>query len=139
MPVVEQMADMAFSARDLARAADIYDRMLRDGQCGVILTLAGSLISAGLKQVFVDMIRNRMVDAIDICGDAAHVARAVQAYRDAGVDAPVVMPPPWGEARVATTDATLDAVTARAVPLTHPSPAAPAADERTGLSWGRKL
>ena len=55
-------ADMAFSARDLARAADIYDRMLRDTECGIILCLAGSLISAGLKKVFVDMIRNRMVD-----------------------------------------------------------------------------
>ncbi|MEX2187579.1 MAG: deoxyhypusine synthase [Pirellulales bacterium] len=64
VPVVEQMRDMAFSARDLARAAEIYDRMLRDRECGIILTLAGSLISAGLKQVFVDMIRNRMVDAI---------------------------------------------------------------------------
>ena len=30
--------------------------------CGVILCLAGSLISAGLKKVFVDMIRNHMVD-----------------------------------------------------------------------------
>ena len=47
-----------------ARAADIYDRMLRDKECGVILCLAGSLISAGLKKVFVDMIRNNMVDAI---------------------------------------------------------------------------
>ena len=55
---------MAFTARDLHRAADIYDRMLSDTDCGVILTLAGSLISAGLKKVFVDMIRNNMVDAI---------------------------------------------------------------------------
>ena len=46
------------------RAADIYDRMLRDEECGIILCLAGSLISAGLKKVFVDMIRNHMVDAI---------------------------------------------------------------------------
>ncbi len=64
VPVVDAMRNMAFSARDLARAADIYDRMLRDPDCGIILCLAGSLISAGLKQVFVDMIRNRMVDAI---------------------------------------------------------------------------
>ena len=64
VPLVEAMRHMAYSARDLARAADIYDRMLRDGECGVILCLAGSLISAGLKKVFVDMIRNRMVDAI---------------------------------------------------------------------------
>jgi deoxyhypusine synthase len=58
------MQSMAYSARDLARAADIYDRMLRDPDCGIILCLAGSLVSAGLKQIFIDMIRNRMVDAI---------------------------------------------------------------------------
>jgi deoxyhypusine synthase len=63
-PLVEAMQHMAFSARDLHRAADIYDRMLRDKECGVILCLAGSLVSAGLKKVFVDMVRNRMVDAI---------------------------------------------------------------------------
>jgi deoxyhypusine synthase len=62
--VVEQMANMAFSARDLHRAADIYDRMLRETDCGVILTLAGSLISSGLKKVIVDLVRNNMVDAI---------------------------------------------------------------------------
>src|SRR5215203_7413129 len=60
----EAMKHMAFSARDLHRAADIYGMMLRDTECGVILTLAGSMISAGLKKVFVDMIRNNMVDAI---------------------------------------------------------------------------
>jgi deoxyhypusine synthase len=64
VPLVEAMQPMAFTARDLARAAEIYDRMLRDEECGIILCLAGSLISAGLKQVFVDMIRNRMVDCI---------------------------------------------------------------------------
>lgn len=63
-PLVDSMRRMAFSARDLARAAEIYDRMLADRECGVILCLAGSLISAGLKQVFVDLVRNRMVDAI---------------------------------------------------------------------------
>ena len=64
LPVVDAMKDMAFSARDLHRAADIYDMMLRDTECGVILTLAGSMVSAGLKKVFVDMVRNNMVDAI---------------------------------------------------------------------------
>jgi deoxyhypusine synthase len=64
VPLVDAMQHMAFTARDLHRAADIYDRMLRDTGCGVILCLAGSLISAGLKKVFVDMIRNNMVDAI---------------------------------------------------------------------------
>jgi deoxyhypusine synthase len=64
VPLVEAMGRMAFTARDLSRAAEIYDRMLADEDCGVILCLAGSLISAGLKQVFVDLIRHHMVDAI---------------------------------------------------------------------------
>ena len=64
VPLVDAMQSMAFSARDLARAADIYDRMVRDPDCGIILCLAGSLVSAGLKQVFVDLVRNRLVDCI---------------------------------------------------------------------------
>jgi deoxyhypusine synthase len=64
VPMVDAMASMAYSSRDLARAASIYERMLRDTDCGVILCIAGSMISAGLKQVIVDMIRNNMVDAI---------------------------------------------------------------------------
>ncbi|HMP58893.1 MAG TPA: deoxyhypusine synthase family protein [Gemmatales bacterium] len=64
VPLVDAMRHMAFSARDLARAADITERMVRDPECGIILCLAGSLISAGLKKVFVDAIRHRMVDAI---------------------------------------------------------------------------
>lgn len=63
-PLVEAMHSMAYSSRDLARAAEIYERMLRDKDCGIILCLAGSLVSAGLKQVFVDLVRNNMVDAI---------------------------------------------------------------------------
>ena len=62
--LVDAMQHMAYSSRDLARAASIYERMLRDKDCGIILCLAGSLISAGLKQIFVDLIRNNMVDAV---------------------------------------------------------------------------
>ena len=61
---VEAMKHMAFSSRDLHRAAGIYNKMVEDRDCAVILCLAGSLVSAGLKQVFVDLIRNDMVDAI---------------------------------------------------------------------------
>jgi deoxyhypusine synthase len=62
--LVDAMQHMAYSSRDLHRAASIYERMLRDKDCGVILCLAGSLISAGLKQIFIDLLRNNMVDAI---------------------------------------------------------------------------
>ncbi len=62
--LVESMEFMAFSSRDLNRAAQIYDKMLQDKDCTIILTLAGSLFSAGLKKVVFDLVNNNMVDAI---------------------------------------------------------------------------
>ena len=63
-PLVDAMEHMAFQARNLHRAARIYDMMLGEPDCGVILTLAGSLVSAGLKHVVLDLVRHNMVDAI---------------------------------------------------------------------------
>ncbi len=62
--LVDSMERMAFSARDLNRAANIYNKMLTDENCSIILTLAGSLFSAGLKKVVFDLIENNMVDVI---------------------------------------------------------------------------
>jgi len=64
VPLVDAMRKMSYTARDLSRAAEIYARMLRDKKCGVILCLAGSLINAGLKKIFSDLIRTHMVDAV---------------------------------------------------------------------------
>lgn len=62
--MVESLGKTAFQGRNLSRAAQIYDQMIADPQCGIILCLAGSLISAGLKQVIIDLMENNMVDAI---------------------------------------------------------------------------
>jgi deoxyhypusine synthase len=64
VPLVDAMGKMAFSARTLNRASNIYDMMIQDKECGIILTLAGSLFSAGLKKVVYDLIMNNMIDAI---------------------------------------------------------------------------
>jgi deoxyhypusine synthase len=62
--LIDQFKNMAFQARNLATASDIYVNMLQDRECVIILTLAGSLFSAGLKKVVYDMIDNNMVDVI---------------------------------------------------------------------------
>lgn len=62
--LVDDMANMAYSSRDLNRAANIYNSMIKEKDCCIFLTIAGSLVSAGLKKVIVDMIQNNMVDAI---------------------------------------------------------------------------
>jgi len=61
---VDAMGDMSFQSRNVYEAAQIYTTMLKEEGCSVILCLAGSLFSAGLKTVVVDMIEHRMVDAI---------------------------------------------------------------------------
>lgn len=61
---IAAMEEMSFQARNLARGAKIFDMMVRDTSCAVLLTLAGSLISAGLKRVILDLIETNMVDGI---------------------------------------------------------------------------
>ena len=62
--LVAAMGDTSFQARNLSRAADIYDMALREKDGMVFLCLAGSLVSAGLKKVITDLVENNMVDAI---------------------------------------------------------------------------
>lgn len=66
--LVKAMSKMSFSARDLGRASEIYDMMLKDKNNTVILTIAGSTSAAGCMQIYIDMVRNNMVDAIVATG-----------------------------------------------------------------------
>jgi probable F420-dependent oxidoreductase len=59
-------------------------------------------------------VSDRMVDAIDVMGDADTVHATMQAYVDAGVDVPVLMPLPWGADRRASADLAIRAAVGRA-------------------------
>lgn len=67
-PIINAMRDMSFTSRDTAIAADIYTRMLKEKDCTVFLTLAGSTSAGGCMQVYVDMVKNNMVDVIVATG-----------------------------------------------------------------------
>jgi probable F420-dependent oxidoreductase len=54
-------------------------------------------------------VSERMVDAIDVIGDAATVRATMRSYADAGVDVPILMPLPWGPDRDDVLDATIRA------------------------------
>lgn len=66
--IVDAMRKMSFTSRDLAKATDIYNLMLEDKNCTVILALAGSTSAGGCMQIYVDMVKNNMVDAIVATG-----------------------------------------------------------------------
>src|SRR5690606_36197412 len=58
--------------------------------------------AAGDRAAAVAAVSDRMVDGIDVMGDADTVADTMKAYVDAGVDVPVLMPLPWGADRRAS-------------------------------------
>jgi deoxyhypusine synthase len=66
--IIEAMKDMSFTARDTARAAEIFDMMIKDQECTIILCIAGSTSAAGCMQIYSDMVRYNMVDAIVATG-----------------------------------------------------------------------
>src|SRR6478752_3629568 len=63
-PIIDAMSKMSFTSRDTARAAEILNMMLADQKCSVVLTLAGSTSAGGCMQVYADMVKYGMVDAI---------------------------------------------------------------------------
>ncbi len=66
--IINSMKKMSFSARDLAAAADMYNRMLADRNCVIFLTIAGSTSAAGCMQIYADMVKHNMVDAVVATG-----------------------------------------------------------------------
>ena len=67
-PLVDAMGKMSFTSRDLARATDIYNQMLEDKDCSVILVIAGSTSAGGCMDLYAELVKSNMVDAIVATG-----------------------------------------------------------------------
>ena len=66
--IIDSMGKMSFTSRDTAKAAKIYNEMLNDKDCSIFLTLAGSTSAAGCMNLYSDLIKYNMVDAIVATG-----------------------------------------------------------------------
>jgi deoxyhypusine synthase len=67
-PIVDAMKKMSFTSRDLGRAAEIYNQMLADPDCSIILVIAGSTSAGGCMDLYADLVKHNMVDAIVATG-----------------------------------------------------------------------
>jgi deoxyhypusine synthase len=67
-PIVDGMRRMSFSAREVARAADLLSTMIADPDCTIILTVAGSSQAAGCMRVVADMVRYNLADVVVATG-----------------------------------------------------------------------
>ena len=66
--IIASMEKMSFVSRETANAAKIYNQMLKDKDCAIFLTLAGSTSAAGCMHIYRDMVKYNMVDAIVATG-----------------------------------------------------------------------
>ncbi|MDC0449382.1 deoxyhypusine synthase [Pelagibacteraceae bacterium] len=66
--IIDGMGKMSFTSRDTARAAGIYNEMLADKDCAIFLTLAGSTSAGGCMNLYADLVKNNMIDAIVATG-----------------------------------------------------------------------
>lgn len=67
-PIIDSMGQMSFTSRDLARATGIFNEMVADKDCSVILTMAGSTSAGGCMQLYADLVKYNMVDAVVATG-----------------------------------------------------------------------
>lgn len=67
-PIVDAMKEMSFTSRDLGRATGIYNQMLADKDCTVVLVIAGSTSAGGCMDLYAELVRNNMVDVIVATG-----------------------------------------------------------------------
>ena len=66
--IIESMGKMSFTSRDTANASKIFNEMIEDKDCTIFLTLAGSTSAAGCMQIYSDLVKYNMVDAVVATG-----------------------------------------------------------------------
>ena len=66
--IIEGMGKMSFTSRDTANASKIYNEMISDDNCSIFLTIAGSTSAGGCMNLYSDLIKYNMVDAVVATG-----------------------------------------------------------------------
>jgi probable F420-dependent oxidoreductase len=100
-----------YARRDLFSYAvvDAYARNFERAGYGDAVAAVREAHAAGDRDAALAAVSDEMVDGIDVIGDADHVQATMQAYVDAGVQVPIVMPLPWGPDRTQVLRDTLEA------------------------------
>tara|TARA_A100000164_G_scaffold379854_1_gene425410 strand:- start:160 stop:1203 length:1044 start_codon:yes stop_codon:yes gene_type:complete len=66
--IISSMEKMSFVSREIANASNIFNEMIQDKDCTIFLTLAGSTSAAGCMNIYKDLVKYNMVDAIVATG-----------------------------------------------------------------------
>lgn len=66
--LVEGFSNLGFVAREVANASEIFKRMIKDKDCTKFFGLAGAMVPAGMKEIIIDMLRNKAIDVLVTTG-----------------------------------------------------------------------
>ena len=66
--LVKQYSNLGFQAGKLSKSTEIIESMIKDKDCKVFLGVAGALVPAGMKEILIDMLKNKWIDVLVITG-----------------------------------------------------------------------
>jgi deoxyhypusine synthase len=66
--LVREMKGAGFGARKIGRAKEIVGKMFSDSECKVYFGMAGAMVPAGMKQIVIDLIREKKIDVLVTTG-----------------------------------------------------------------------
>ena len=66
--LVAQMSEAGFGARKIGLANKIAKKMFSNEECKIFLGLAGAMVPAGMKQIIIDLIKQKKIHALVTTG-----------------------------------------------------------------------
>jgi deoxyhypusine synthase len=67
--LIKEMSNSgAFGAGKIAKSVDILTAMIKDKECRVFFGLAGAMVPAGMKNIIIDMLKNKHIDILVTTG-----------------------------------------------------------------------
>jgi deoxyhypusine synthase/S-adenosylmethionine decarboxylase proenzyme len=88
--LLDKMSGLGSEGNRLAAAANLWERVLRDADCTILLLLSGPLIPVGLRELLVSLIEHRAIDGLIVSAENLfHDLLEARGARHYQSDAPV--------------------------------------------------
>lgn len=62
--LVKRMGNCGMNAKKLSLAVDVFEDMINDKDCKIFMGLAGAMVPAGMKNVIIELIKNKWIDVL---------------------------------------------------------------------------
>lgn len=78
--LLRQLGGCSFQGRALSRCLDVFENMVRDEECLLVMTLAGAMVPGGMEELVTQLIEHRVIDALVSTG--ANISHSMVNHAD---------------------------------------------------------